>query len=282
MLRWSLAAAFLVAGCGNNSPPPMESPYDFAGFDLASFGPTGAPCKKDSDCSGTSPRCIMADTRGITWPGGYCSSACNPMENDSGLNLGCPGGSGTCVGTGTQGICESLCTNKIGSIPCTRSGYSCFVGCEPDEVSQCDPRMAAGMPGSCPQDGGVFLYDGGYSGRVCVRVGSDDVGQCADGCDPFRQDCLPIVGMTAACYASDDTGEGICSPEVGKGQGDGKACSYLNACDPGFACFAVDVHSAPVCRPYCGGPGSLACTNGKKCVDLSPLVKAATIGVCGG
>ena len=27
------------------------------------------------------------------------------------------------------------------------------------------------------------------SGRVCVRVGSDPVGNCVDGCDVFRQTC---------------------------------------------------------------------------------------------
>ncbi len=249
-------------------------------------GNTGDPCAKATDCQGTKATCITKDTTGITWPGGYCTSQCNPQKNDqNGLNTACPGGQGTCVGQGTSGACELACTDAMGGMPCPRQGYSCFQGCEPTAISECDPTKK----GSCPQDGGVVLGDGGeYSGRVCVRIGADPVGQCTNGCDVFKQNCQ---GAMEACYASDDTGEGVCSQEYnpsGNPQTDGVQCFYLNMCDPGFGCYAPPMANMAVCRPYCGGPNNVLCSaimpapQKMKCVDLSTTVKAATVGVCGG
>src|SRR5579871_459077 len=104
-------------------------------------GNTGDPCAKNTDCQGTKPVCITKDTQGIMWPGGYCTSTCNPQKNDpqTGINASCPGGTGICLGAGTSGSCETACTDMMGTMPCTRMGYSCFQGCEPTARSQCDP-----------------------------------------------------------------------------------------------------------------------------------------------
>jgi hypothetical protein len=245
-------------------------------------GNTGDPCMKATDCAGNKPVCITKDTMGTTWPGGYCTSTCNPNMNDpnTGLNPQCPGGSGLCLGQGTQGACELACTDMMGQMPC-RMGYSCFQGCEPTSLSECDPTKSIAMNSGCAQDAGTGKP------RVCVRIGADNVGQCTDGCDPFAQNC---TGMMMACYASDDTGEGVCSQEFGNVgmQGDGVVCMYLNACDAGFACYAPPMANQAVCRPYCGGPKSIQCSAlmpkpmKLNCVDLSTTVKVATIGVCGG
>lgn len=300
--------ALAIAGCGGGGTPGA---HDMAGGpavdmsnsstdDQGGNGPdlagpagaiSGAPCMKDADCAGIKPACLTKDAQGTVWPGGYCISNCNPQKNDmNGANPSCPGATSTCVGNDTMGICEVNCTDKMGAMPCTRAGYSCFTGCEPTSTSECDPTKK----NSCPQDGGVLLPngipDGGnpdsgtytYSGRSCVRLGADAVGNCTNGCDPFRQNCADVMMTMQACYASDDTGEGVCSDVFGGG-GDGDACQYLNACDAGLACWSPPGGmGAAACRPYCGGPKNVACTNGKKCADLSMGVKAAVVGACGG
>lgn len=254
----------------------MAPPADQAmmpGADLAQpmgTAPTGAPCAKTLDCAGTKPVCILKDAQGHNWPGGYCVSQCNPQKNDlqSGINPACPGGGGTCLGTGTMGTCETACTGMNGMMPCQRQGYLCFQACEPMALSDCDPTMK----GSC------------LNGTACIRVGSDDVGRCAPACDPFKQGCAQIMMADAACYASDDTGEGACSTVFGKNS-DGQQCVYLNDCVAGLACYSPPNamnQNQVLCRPYCGGPMNVACNNNKQCVDLSPNVKKAVIGVCGG
>jgi hypothetical protein len=230
-------------------------------------GATGDPCALATDCAGTKPVCITKDAMGIAWPGGYCTSSCNPQLNDqnTGLNAACPGGAGTCLGNGTTGTCETACTAMNGAMPCTRQGYLCFQGCEPAAESMCNPTLK----GQCG------------NGMACVRIGSDDVGSCAPACNPFQQGCANINNMTAGCYASDDNGEGVCSAVFNDNM-DGVACLYLNDCHPGLGCYLPPQQQNAVCRPYCGGPNNVPCTNGHVCVDLSMNVKVATVGVCGG
>jgi hypothetical protein len=234
---------------------------------------TGDPCTKNADCAGTKAVCIIKDAMGNVWPGGYCTSVCNPLKNDpnDGSNVACPGGMGTCQGNGATGSCGLLCTNMNGAAPCTRQGYACFQICEPKALSQCDPTVK----GSC----GV--------NKSCVRIGADNVGTCVPLCDPFKQTCPPDMNnMMQACYASVDTGEGACSVPYGNPPGaDGDICMFLNGCSAGLGCYAppgATMQSQVLCRPYCGGAMNVACKNGKKCVDLSMTVKTATIGVCGG
>jgi hypothetical protein len=243
---------------------------------------TGGSCTSAIDCGGTAPTCITKDSNGIVWPGGYCTSKCNPTKNDpnTGVNVSCPG-SGTCIGYGVTGLCEATCTNMSGTMPCTRMGYSCFQSCEPSAESECNPTVH----GSCPQDGGSVHYvvDLGMevrAGRTCFRIGADDVGACGDSCNPFVQDCgLDQNGDPQGCYATADTGEGICVTHLPASQGDGALCNYLNDCDAGFGCHPGGVGMAGTCRAYCGGPNAVTCV-GATCSDLSPTVSAATIGYC--
>jgi hypothetical protein len=271
--------------------------------DLAGTQPgnTGETCTKDADCGGMTPVCITTDAQGVVWPDGYCSSTCNPENNDPGdsANNDCPGGNGTCRGSGTAGRCETRCSSKSGENPCTRVGYSCFHSCEPTALSQCDPTRK----GTCPQDGGapitvVDYPDGGIpdggggdgsvgtmmttAARVCVLVGQDSVGACSDGCDPLSAQapgmppppCKPDQG----CYPSYSTGEGFCFRVYGGGGGDGAPCMYLNACDPGLACRTINATGN--CRRLCGGPGGVACPMGQTCKDLSGAVPKSAIGSC--
>ncbi|MSP61123.1 MAG: hypothetical protein EXR72_12415 [Myxococcales bacterium] len=221
---------------------------------------TGEPCTKATDCAGTKAICITKDTQGVMWPGGYCTSQCNPTKNDpqDDSNAMCPG-IATCRGAGTSGGCELLCDK--GSC---RTGYSCFQTCNPTSLSMCNPTKA----GSCGAN------------KTCARLGADDVGSCQAACDPLKQGCPMDANMNdQGCFASADTGEGLCFAPVTPGgvpTKDGDGCKYLNGCSAGSACYMA------MCRAYCGGMMMKACTNGKKCVDLNANVKVAKIGVCGG
>lgn len=286
----SLALVSLGAGCGKDATPPQGGKPDLdmaSGIDtdMANVGGnTGDTCLLNTDCMGLFPSCVREDSQGRSWPGGYCVSKCNPQKNDAdGFNGACPGGTGTCTGSGVDGRCRTACTAKIGALPCERMGYSCWTnGCEPTAFSECDPSKK----GSCPEDGGVLLpatTDGGmkgYSGRVCGRYGDDDVGLCRNGCDVFTQICLVAMGSKPlGCYASHDTGEGSCSDVVGGG-GDGETCRYLNSCAPGLACHGEA--EATRCRKFCRtGAQPRSCPIGQKCGDLGPKVKSDLVGVCG-
>jgi hypothetical protein len=235
-----------------------------------SKGNTGDACANAANCRGTAPMCITRDAMGNVWPGGYCTSTCNPALNDpqTGINAACPGGNGICLGAANPGNCGTACTAMNGANPCKRAGYACFEVCEPQALSQCNPTVK----GAC----------GG--GMTCVRIGADDVGQCTPSCNPFAQGCALIMNMPTGCFASDDTGEGLCST-IYRANGDGTACLYLNDCKAGLACYSPPNamnQNQVVCRPYCGGPMNKACTNGHVCVDLSPNVTKAVVGVCGG
>ena len=258
--------------------------------------PTGAPCTVPADCDGVKPTCITKDAQGNPWPGGYCSSQCNPQKNDlkTGFNANCPGGVGTCSGMGAQGSCYSYCTGTLSTPndhPCTRMGYLCFGlggggGCEPSDFSECSPDK----PASCPQDGGVFYpakTDGGqpsYSGRSCTLIGNDLVGSCADGCDIFAQNCANSMGSPQGCFADDISGAGTCTTLNSMGQ-DGDACIYTNDCNPGLGCYynGGGATGMGLCRPYCRtGANPIACTNGKTCIDHSKTVKSTLVGSCAG
>lgn len=236
-------------------------------------GNTGDGCVKSIDCAGTKPVCITKDAMGNVWPGGYCTSVCNPQKNDplDATNPACPGGMATCFGQGTQGACGLLCTDRHGAAPCLRMGYSCFQICQPTSLSQCDPTK----PRACGM------------GKTCLRSGADDVGDCVPSCDIFVQVCpADMNGAMQTCLASLDTGEGGCVSPVGNPSGrDGDQCQALAGCAPGLGCYAppnATMKSQVVCRPYCGGPKNVGCSNGKQCVDCSTKVKKAVAGYCAG
>lgn len=228
----------------------------------SSKGQTGEPCDVDSDCLGIDAGCAH-ERHGVTYPGGQCYSACDPAKSDpkSGRNPDCPSTLGVC--NARVGFCLRSCTEKTGSSPC-RDGYVCvsdeFEVCAPAGVSECDPTKA----GSCP------AVDGGA--RTCVQVGLDPVGVCTTACDFFTQNCH---SLGTGCFPN-AFGEGTCLVVTAPG-GDGDKCIYKNDCKAGFGCAA-----SGVCRPYCGGASSVACTNGKSCVDFSTSIPKATVGLCDG
>ncbi len=225
-------------------------------------GNTGSPCTQQSDCKGEGADCILA-IGDRSFPNGYCSLPCDPKGNKTGeKNASCPGTGAVCDPDSKR--CLAGCTNKQGGRPC-RSGYLCaYVGmnsagaCIPESYSQCDLTKR----GSCP------------AGQVCIVVGYDPVGLCDDGCDLFAQDC----GSGGGCYPT-AVGEGHCA-EVHEAGADGDACAYTNDCAAGLSCN--DEGTQRFCRPLCGGPANKACTNGKKCIDLSPSANVSVAGVCAG
>jgi len=239
--------------------------------------PTGAPCTAASDCLGTNAKCTTQDASNRVWPGGYCTSQCNPLFNDEssgGQNPNCPG-DGTCAGSGSLGTCFALCTSAAGENPCVRQGYSCFFvgtsnGCMPTSLSECNPSVR----GSCPSNA---TGDGGTSPGVCQQAGLDPVGACIEGCDVFAQTCSDLNGTPRGCYAEMTFGDGTCTPTLGGG-GDGIPCTFSNNCDPGFSCHIEG--NQRLCRAFCGGPNTIACAGGKSCVDLSPTVPKSTVGIC--
>jgi hypothetical protein len=158
-----------------------------------------------------------------------------------------------------------------GAMPC-RADYACFTVCagqdpcrpvcRPAAQSHCDPTV----DGACGQ------------GMGCIRTGVDNVGDCATACDLFAQDC-DQSGGARGCFVLDDTGRGFCAPALAN-LTDGAPCQAANDCQPGLGCF----HSGntSVCRPFCGGPMNVLCTNARSCVDFSTSVKIAVAGACAG
>jgi hypothetical protein len=235
--------------------------------------PTGAACTSDKECLGTTPHCTTVDANSTSWPGGSCTSKCMDTQNDptTGINPKCPGGAGTCLG----GSCFSACTAKTGAMPCERSGYSCFDPgtCLPTSLSNCVPFQANACPDTPQSDGGAPRHN------TCVPAGPDPVGICLDGCSVFAQDC-PLDGTSSpqACYAVLQSGEGYCIPP-GLGV-DGDSCQYPAECAPGFGCQGDK--SGGHCRPWCGGPGNVACPSSRVCTDLSGTVSTTVVGMCAG
>jgi hypothetical protein len=270
-----------VAGCGDHSLPPtspdLALPCGALGESCCATSTpcmgdatcqkgtcaakknTGEPCAADADCLGVNAKCILVDSKGTTWPDGYCTSDCDPGKDQQGdrSDAECPGGAGTCIIVPPNTFrCERNCTAKSGMNPCTRAGYTCFFGCEPTSLSQCNPTKR----GDCGAMGS------------CFRTGRDDVGSCMPACDPFQQTC----GQGMGCYPSGENGESSCFMTLNN-QNDGDSCLYINGCNPGLVCY-----KAAGCHPFCGGPNNVACTNQHSCVDFTATVPASEIGVCDG
>lgn len=278
-----VAAAVLVAtlvafaGCSDSEAPispgvvPIEEAgvaVDGGGLDagdgaaVATAGESGEPCTADTDCKGIAAECVH-ERNGVTYPGGSCTSKCDPAKNDVATqqNPDCPGTRSVC--NERVGKCLRTCTEKAGANPC-REGYSCYddetAVCGPDAISQCQPSKV----GQCgPDDAGP---------RACIKVGYDDVGLCVAGCDVFAQGCTE-PGF--ACFPN-AAGEGTCLTSVTSGT-EGASCTYKNDCAAGLGCAP-----SGVCRPYCGGASNVACTNGKSCVDFDATIKKSLVGVCDG
>jgi len=178
--------------CDNMGTEPSRLCYT-AGAGL------GDACSDSTDC-GRSGLCLAEDPFGF--PGGYCSSSCNPM-----LTGEC--GGGVCVETDApdQGLCLLGCTMPTDC----RAGYGCndrmiFFGMLPDSacvpecssssdctltgrtcessVGLCQPALAAA------EFGGPCTGDGDCVGGFCLTEGENGAahGYCVDECDPGGTD----------------------------------------------------------------------------------------------
>jgi hypothetical protein len=106
------------------------------GPDMAAFVAVGNACGDSSDCGGFRALCRKTGPDGISWPGGYCTTWCDPARNQvEGFNVLCGPGA-VCVREVDGGICETGCNAWQ---PCRDGGYECRnAGCEPSDL----PDMA--------------------------------------------------------------------------------------------------------------------------------------------
>jgi hypothetical protein len=258
------------------APPDLLSLPDLTPPD-GPLPPTGGACHRTTDCaSGLGPNqkgsCTLATGTGastLAWPGGSCTSACRTSNKGGGAtNSDCPADpdsiGAVCIAPPGQsiGTCRAACADHLTDC---RDGYVCgFVG---GSLGSCLPAGASGCDATKPC---------GDASTVCVSYSPDDsYGLCETACDLFAQDCAPLMNQPRGCLPNAQ-GKGACIAIVGVGAVEGAACIFENDCAAGLTC-----HQG-ACRPFCGGPGAVACTNGKACVDLSPQVPQAVVGVCGG
>src|SRR5438445_2641795 len=108
--------------------------------DRAASADLGTPCTSAAQCAGPGETCGT----GPEFPGGACTSACNPGDPRT-----CPSGS-SCVSTSTGSFCFAQCAGSCAAI---NSQLSCIGGaCRSATASpSCDPN---GSPPT-PVNGGV-------------------------------------------------------------------------------------------------------------------------------
>jgi hypothetical protein len=98
------------------------------GLGLVGCGTTvGDACTTANDCGGDGALCIT--TRGYL-PGGYCSQACVPGNDET-----CPSGT-TCIREGASGD-VSACYLRCESNDDCRDGYKCVGGVRDNPYSVC-------------------------------------------------------------------------------------------------------------------------------------------------
>ncbi len=273
-LHLSLAVAAL-AGCGKSNPPPSGT-ADMAmaatAGDLAmgvTLASTGAPCTKSADCAGTTATCLTKgkDDAGnsFSWPDGYCTSKCSAEQNDpdTGLNPKCPGDNSTCDDTG---VCHAACTG-VGDC---RDKYVCAYLSSEGEAF-CYPLAGSGCdPTADPRPSNKKCGNA----QKCAAFSPDDsYGQCADVCEPLKQNCAQPETGSLSCLPDlkDSTATGTCIDDSEAKEGD--ACSFLNDCAPGLMC------NVGKCRKFCGT--GVNCPNGQTCQDIKQAAfKASVLGIC--
>ena len=138
-MRARVVCVLIVASaCGDDGRPGPVGGVDGGatdgGADAASTSDSGvvgrsvgAPCSTDMECSDPSDaECFTESFGGVSWPGGFCSKACDPEGPD-----GQCGSSGICVSAGSSGggssISGMFCTTSCTSDAECRSseGYRC-------------------------------------------------------------------------------------------------------------------------------------------------------------
>lgn len=145
-----------------------------------------------------------------------------------------------------------------------------FADCNPLTRSNCPTGMACGI-------------------QFYSQMEGAPIGMCEDACDVFAQGCSPDPsGAARGCYAAGYFGEGVCRPSRGGAAeqycGGGPVCAPAslcgNDCAAGLDCGMTA--SGQRCVPYCGGPNSVACTDGHSCAKMSSSFGSTVAGLCTG
>lgn len=121
-----ILGVWALCGCGDDPRPGPVGDRDAGGggtdasvaadVGTTSERPVGAPCASDAECTDPSDaECFTESFGSVSWPGGFCSKACDP-----------DGGDGQC---GTSGICVSAGSSGGGS---SISGMFCTTSCTSD------------------------------------------------------------------------------------------------------------------------------------------------------
>jgi hypothetical protein len=235
-------------------------------------GNTGAVCRVDKDCKAgpnmQAGKCVFklnVNGNMIDFPGGYCTSACDPGGNTvGGQNIQCPGGNGTCLDLGGDNMCVTLCSNTANCRNC----YACFIandsgyGCLPGSLSQCNPSV----PNSCPFANG--------KPQTCADQGQGDVGTCALTCDPFLNKGCP---NGKECHISAINGLGYCTKtgNVNNFMPGDPCIVFANDCPGGYGC------NMGSCWKYCNDANRpMQCGMAYKCQPFPGMLDTMTVGIC--
>ncbi|MEZ4449311.1 MAG: ribulose phosphate epimerase [Nannocystaceae bacterium] len=217
-------------------------------------------------------------------PGG---SQCDPSLQDCPRGEKCtavsmvegePWGTNVCVTVNGDGALGDPCDvqgGKYTGVDNCDLGFICLLtdadGHDGTCIEFCDGNML------CPQ-----------SGAECAVYNSGSLPICLANCDPLVQDCEDGQG----CYPSAGGNSFICfktSVDVGEG-GQGDGCTYVNQCQPGLMCVAVDSLTgcsdpSGCCTPFCSvREGNAPCNPGEDCVpyfaDGEAPPQYVDVGVC--
>jgi hypothetical protein len=210
---------------GNGCVLPDGTPSECSGFIEPDGGvaidggapmvpTTGAPCTDSFMCA---PGQSCFD-EGAGFPGGYCSSECDPRRFNCGPDS-------ICVNAGDeQGLCADVCS---GNADC-RAGYLCVrLDGAPDRV--CWPRFPGGSTNpngaaigagcgdsqDCSTDLLCIREDNGWPNGYCTQVLCDEV---TNPC-PTGTSCITFPGSPSVCLQD--------CPQAGQ----------RSTCRRGYTCF---------------------------------------------
>lgn len=223
-------------------------------------GNIGGACAADTDCTGSANMCI---TDPNLFPGGYCTTACDPTMP----TMGCPSGS-TCQDFGGAGqqFCVLDCDSTMTSVrQCHgRAGYGCSQGimfgggC----YGGCFDATDCGAGLMCDQMGGQLGSGACYTPGATIGVPCTQDTQCPSGaqCQPEDGGGWPGGACIAGgCNVMTNTGcdgDAQCiqlQPAFGPPTGfciDG--CTNNADCRVGYACTPSAVNpDRHYCAPQC-------------------------------
>ena len=173
----------------------------------------GIPCAGPSDCP-TSSLCLLEDMYMNQWPGGYCTTFCDPTGTLTAC--GCPSGA-SC--NPAMALCLQSCASP--GAPGCRPGYLC----QPDGdgtsscqlpcvvatgYDSCDYSLPPNVSLSCDVDSGVC------GGAVALDAGPPDAGPVDAGVDSGPSQAKPDAGTTTDAGMNTPKSGGCgCSPSGG-------------------------------------------------------------------